>query len=251
MKTRPAFAIVASLVIAAVAGCDNGDNGGNGDEPVAGGTGSVQTRFPGQVSAGGATSGEIMARTSKVADTRDPSGTPGIPQGSGGNTGGAAMGGTSGAEGGATGGLNPPPRTGGTPGIPEGAGGTPSGAAMGGTSSGAAASQAEQEKVKLTEEQAEAAKKEKAAKEKQQLAASMDTVAERWRSNAKARGWEISQPTSVQSTSGFDASASQSSASGQPEGRLSEAAADFPIRSEKHGTAPPSEDAKKPAEKGK
>jgi hypothetical protein len=105
-----------------------------------------QTKFPGQFSAGGGTSGEVMARNSTATSGRASSGTPGIPQGAGGNTGGAAMGGAvagstaSGQEGvrGQT-----PGGTGvsGTPGIPEGAGGNPSGAAMGGTTPGAAGSQ--------------------------------------------------------------------------------------------------------------
>jgi len=58
-------------------------------------TGVRQTRFPGQITAGGGTSGEVMERSSKkVASGGDPSGTPGIPEGSEGNTGGAALGGT-------------------------------------------------------------------------------------------------------------------------------------------------------------
>jgi hypothetical protein len=65
-------------------------------------TGIQQSRFPGQVSAGGGTSGEVMARNKGVADTPDPSGTPGIPQGAGGNTSGAAMGGTTGGQPGST-----------------------------------------------------------------------------------------------------------------------------------------------------
>lgn len=113
------------------------------------GTGAQQTRFPGQVSAGGGTSGEVMARSAPPADTAAmPSGTPGIPQGSGGTTSGAAMGGTHGPSTGANAGQEgmrgqapPGGSVSGTPSIPEGAGGTPSGAAMGGTTGGAAASQ--------------------------------------------------------------------------------------------------------------
>lgn len=55
----------------------------------------LQTGFPGMVTAGGHTSGEVMAANSPGADAnRGPAGTPGIPGGSGGNTGGAAMGGS-------------------------------------------------------------------------------------------------------------------------------------------------------------
>ena len=72
------------------------------EDGAASDTGARQSRFPGQVSAGGGTSGEVMARNKGVADTPDPSGTPGIPQGSGGTTSGAAMGGTTGGEPGST-----------------------------------------------------------------------------------------------------------------------------------------------------
>lgn len=55
----------------------------------------LQTGFPGMVAAGGHTSGEVMAANSPGADVnRGPAGTPGIPGGSEGNTGGAAMGGS-------------------------------------------------------------------------------------------------------------------------------------------------------------
>lgn len=128
-----------SVVLALAGGCNRGGSADNQ---------SKQTRFPGQVSAGGGTSGEVMARNSSdPKNPMAPSGTPGIPQGSGGNTGGAAMGGTSGATGGSTGGQPAAPSQpaggylGGTPRVPEGSGGNTSGAAMGGTTSGAAATQ--------------------------------------------------------------------------------------------------------------
>ena len=54
------------------------------------GTAIRQTQFPGQVSAGGATSGQLMSQTGKIKDEPEVEGTPGIPKGSGGNTGGAA-----------------------------------------------------------------------------------------------------------------------------------------------------------------
>lgn len=128
MNTRRACRLGLCLaLLTSLAGCGRGD-----DPPVR------QTKFPGQVSAGGGTSGEVMARAGGVANTPDSSGTPGIPQGSGGNVGGAAMGGTSTAAG--TAGQAPAAAPSGTPGIPEGAGGNPSGAAMGGTTEQAAAS---------------------------------------------------------------------------------------------------------------
>lgn len=57
--------------------------------------GIIQTKFPGQVSAGGMTSGQIMAHSSKPeTNAVYGGGSPFIAGGSGGNTGGAAMGGT-------------------------------------------------------------------------------------------------------------------------------------------------------------
>ncbi len=83
MKT---LALIAAVAVLAT-GC------GRDDKPAA--NGIVQTRFPGQVSAGGATSGQIIAATSKpVTDGTYAGGTPGIAGGSGGNTSGAATAGT-------------------------------------------------------------------------------------------------------------------------------------------------------------
>jgi type II secretory pathway pseudopilin PulG len=105
------------------------------------------------------------------------------------------------------------------------------------------------------QEQAAAAKKQQAAaqaeKEKQELAASMDRIASRWRARAAENGWKTNPPTPVAPVPGFNASATQSGPSGQPGGKLGNAAADAPIRSEKSGTAPPSEDVKDPSRKGK
>ena len=57
--------------------------------------GVLQTKSPGNVSAGGRTSGEVMAaNTPGGAVQPGPAGTPGIPRGAEGNTGGTAMGGT-------------------------------------------------------------------------------------------------------------------------------------------------------------
>jgi hypothetical protein len=54
-----------------------------------------ETKFPGMVSAGGGTSGQVMARSSKPkTDATYAGGTPGIAGGAGGNNAGAAMGGT-------------------------------------------------------------------------------------------------------------------------------------------------------------
>ena len=57
--------------------------------------GVIQTGYPGQMTAGGGSSGEVMARTARPAtDATYAGGTPGIAGGAGGNTGGAETGGT-------------------------------------------------------------------------------------------------------------------------------------------------------------
>jgi hypothetical protein len=77
----------ACALLLALAGCDRGR------ENAAAGV--IQTKFPGEVTAGGLTSGEVMARTSKpTTDGTYAGGTPGIAGGAGGNTGGAATGGS-------------------------------------------------------------------------------------------------------------------------------------------------------------
>ncbi len=105
------------------------------------------------------------------------------------------------------------------------------------------------------QQQAAAVKKQQAAaqaeKEKQELAASMDKVAERWRARANANGWETHPPTPVAAVPGIKASETQATPAGQPGGRLGDAAANAPVRSEKLETAPPSGDVKDPAKKGK
>lgn len=78
---------VGALACAMLAGCDRGYTSAT--------AGIEQTKFPGQVTAGGLTSGQIMARSAKPETNAAYSGgTPGIAGGSGGNTAGAALGGT-------------------------------------------------------------------------------------------------------------------------------------------------------------
>jgi hypothetical protein len=58
-------------------------------------TGVRQTKFPGEVTAGGGTSGQVLAHNAKpVTDATYSGGTPGIAGGAGGNTSGAATAGT-------------------------------------------------------------------------------------------------------------------------------------------------------------
>lgn len=104
-----------------------------------------------------------------------------------------------------------------------------------------------------TQEQVQAAAAKKAQadtqaeKDKQELAAVMDAIAKRWRARAAANGWPTRPSTPAASVQGFNASANQSSPSGQPGGRQGSAAVQAPIRSEKSGTAPPSPDVKQVA----
>lgn len=103
--------LACTLLSVVLTGCSKGSSSAD--------AGVRQTHFPGAVTAGGGTSGEIMARNSPA---------------------GGASGSTQGGEG--TRGQAPAPGVAGTPGIPEGAGGTASGPAMGGTTPGAAGTKA-------------------------------------------------------------------------------------------------------------
>jgi colicin import membrane protein len=79
-----------------------------------------------------------------------------------------------------------------------------------------------------------------AAKDKALLTASMDAITARWRSRASAQGWKVHAPVAIAAAAPAHAAAP----AGQPEGKLTPAGAAAPIRSEKLGTAPPSEDVK-------
>jgi len=87
-STMKAFTLLlhgaaAALVVASVGCSQHGDNA------------QRQTKFPGMVSAGGGTSGQVMtANGGPKTDATYAGGTPGIAGGSGGNTSGAGTGGT-------------------------------------------------------------------------------------------------------------------------------------------------------------
>lgn len=87
MKRRNTSILGAVALLAGLlSGCDRGQ------APASDGV--IQTKYPGQVSAGGMTSGQIMARTARPeTDATYAGGTPGIAGGSGGNTSGAETGG--------------------------------------------------------------------------------------------------------------------------------------------------------------
>lgn len=79
--------LVASLVVLALAGCGRNDTAPADD-------GVRKTRFPGQVTADGGTSGDVLAVSERARDASYAGGTPGHAGGMGGNVGGAQMGGT-------------------------------------------------------------------------------------------------------------------------------------------------------------
>lgn len=100
MDSKRMRALAAGLILAAFfAGCQDQQRPRTAD-------GVVNTKFPGGVASGGGTSGEVMARSQVVGEAGNVSGTPGIPAGAGGNTGGTATGGkmpqTQGSSSGAT-----------------------------------------------------------------------------------------------------------------------------------------------------
>ncbi|WP_194711111.1 hypothetical protein [Noviherbaspirillum soli] len=172
-----------------------------------------QTNFPGQLAAGSKSSGEIMERSREATKSQMPSGTPGIPEGAGGNTSGPAMGGTS-------------------PGAAV-AGDAPKGKMAGETPAAGPAASAAQPSAA---EQAAA----RAQKEKQELAASMDEVARRWRADAAKNGWKTYPAVGHDAVAGITASGAQEQTRAVPP----------PVHSEKSGSAAPSEDVKKPKEPG-
>jgi hypothetical protein len=84
MGYKPAT-LLSLVLLTAIAGCGNRDR----EQSI------NQTGFPGQITAGGSSSGEVMARSAGgTTEGGAARGTPGIPQGAEGNVGGAAMGGT-------------------------------------------------------------------------------------------------------------------------------------------------------------
>lgn len=224
MINRQATAIVSLFfLVAAIAGCDRTVD----ESPEA-----RQTVFPGQVSAGGGTSGEVMTKVGVLQPKAGVDSSPILvvvpPEVVAAPTA-PSVAGTAG------------PKPSGTPGIPEGAGGNVSGPEMGGTTPAAAGTQQKSGVQTGTAELDKAAKeakaKELAAKEKQQLEAAMDRVAARWRANAETRGWQTESANAPQTSGAAALGQTQTSSMGLP----------TVIRSEKLGTAPPSEDIKQPA----
>jgi hypothetical protein len=85
-----------------------------------------------------------------------------------------------------------------------------------------------------------------AAKDKQELLASQDAIVSRWRSRAAAQGWHTNPAVAVAApVAATNAPATGNAPAGQPGGTQGPAVQAAPIKSEKLGTAPPSEDVKK------
>lgn len=167
----------------------------------------ARTQFPGQVSAGGGTSGEVEARRRGGGpNAPGPSGTPGIPHGAEGNTGGTAMGGTSpaGSQIGGTGGGPQPAAQGGSAPLRAGAASAPASPVSGPPVAASAAP--------ATDQQAQA------EQERQQLEQAMERIAARWRARPGPEAAPADAPPPAPATA--------------------------PLRSEKLGTAPVSEDVK-------
>jgi hypothetical protein len=229
-----------------------------------------QTHFPGQLAAGGKSSGELMQQKGEGIKSSMPSGTPGIPQGAGGTTSGPAMGGTTpgsatagnapkgqmagetavggdaaraGAVGtaptkspadaaGATTAAAPAAPAAATSPAPPGSAATPVAA---GTPAAPAATGAAQQPSAAQQAAA------KAQQEKQELAASMDEVTRRWRAEAAKSGRQTHPATPIEAVAGIATSNAQDhTRTSMPP----------PVRSEKDGSAGPSEDVKKPKEPG-
>jgi hypothetical protein len=225
MINRQVTSIASALVLlTAASGCDNASQNGAPE--------ARQTKAPGQVTAGGGTSGEVMTKVGVLQPRKDANSSPVLvvipPE--------VVAAPTAPEAAGASG-----PKPSGTPGIPEGAGGNVSGPEMGGTTPAAAGTQkmsgVETGTAELDKAAKAAKEKELAAKEKQQLEAAMERIAARWRAQAEARGWQRESADAAQTSGGAASGQTQTSAMGLP----------AIIRSEKLGTAPPSEDIKQPS----
>ena len=87
MTAHKLMILVIGVAAVLVSACTRGDKAAD--------AGIRKTAFPGMVTAGGGTSGEVIARSPKpVTDGSYAGGTPGIAGGAGGNTGGTATAGT-------------------------------------------------------------------------------------------------------------------------------------------------------------
>lgn len=89
--TRRSRCLGAVATLLALAACDASTTRGDAQQ-------ARETRFPGTITAGGGTSGEVVAASKAKGVNPNESGTPGIPKGAEGNVGGTQLGGTAGAS---------------------------------------------------------------------------------------------------------------------------------------------------------
>ena len=216
--------LAAALLL--LAGCHDST-----EPPLKGGV--LQTRLVGDITSGGHTSGEVMASAGKAPNPQPgPAGTPGIPKGAEGNTGGTAMGGTTTAS---TPGQQPASPAPTAASGQQAASPAPTAAASGPqpASAGAAAAVPGQSAsaALMPASAASSPGLSDAQRQQQELTAAMDAVAARWHASPAAQGRNTGNP------------AGDTAASAQPSVTPA-AAADTTIRSEKAGTAPPSPDVK-------
>ncbi len=196
----------------ALAGCS-----GERDDASA----AQQSGVPGHIIAGGATSGEVIARTrgAGTAGSDGPEGTPGIPQGAGGTTGGPNMGGATGSQAASD---RPGQSTSDTrPGTDA------AGDAKPDRPGGSANKEAADKEAASREAAAKEAAKAAAERQQQQLVAAMDRAAVRWRERPQGQA---------------------GGAPGDAVDGSRAAPAQQPPRSEKYGSAPASEDVKQSQE---
>jgi hypothetical protein len=223
-------AALALLACVALAGC-----GGHEQDAK---NGVVQTQLPGDITSGGHTSGEVMAaNTPGGAVQPGPSGTPGIPGGAEGNTGGTKMGGTAPQQTNVaatttapTGAASAPVASASAAAGPASAPGAGSGppasmavAAAPGASATAASGAAPAASAPLSPASAAALEAQRAQLALERV---QDVVAARWHARAAKMG--------------YDSQAAPPAAGGA----ASAPSAPLVVKSEKLGTAPPSPDVK-------
>lgn len=214
------------LLLALLAGCHHRDGT---EAPVKDGVG--QTLFPGMVTAGGHTSGEVFARTSKAGAVEPgPAGTPGIPKGAEGNVGGTNLGATAAA---------PASGAGAGAAVPAAPASAAAAAASAPAAMAAVAALPPASGASTVAMLPASAPLKEADRQARELALSIDLVAARWRAHAAASGLPVHGPTAI--------------AAAAPAASAPVATAPVNVRSEKIGNVAPTPDAKtatKPADAG-
>lgn len=231
MKRVVCHGLLLAVAALALAGCEDGP-----PRPATK-DGVLQTRMAGQITAGGPSSGEVIAAAAPAMPHEGgPAGTPGTPGGAGGNIGGAQLGATMPHSTQAAAATNAPavPASG-PPSAPvSAAAGTPA------TTGGAPALGAPPPPPLPDAE-----------RQKIALAAAQDATVARWRSNATSHNWPTHPAAALDTAANAPGAVVAPAAPAAPASAAASVpgpaiAAEAPIRSEKLGTAPPSEDVKQP-----